>query len=252
MTGHCLWAPVGSAASYIVLIPMSARLSSSLVRSIKVVAINTVTAPLFQQDRPQPVHYVRAMESGPPFHAIRQSILICGDATRAMALLPSQSVQSEGFLIENQDSTVVLVGVNMTSWFIVAVFALLFLSVPDVGSEHPSLRSECRGLLPSYFNGSCSGGQALLEDIKPLRPYYKEGGTRKRGDYEYIYSPTITVQVTQQQMRDPKAVAREPLNKPESSAIRLLLPPSLLDFPKALRVSRGLVQKFPSLALLGA
>ncbi len=137
MTGHCLWAPVGSAASYIVLIPMSAReplnksessairlslslsppgfpkahqsprrlvqrfprLSSSLVRSIKVVAINTVTAPLFQQDRPQPVHYVRAMESGPPFHAIRQSILICGDATRAMALLPSQSVQSEGFLI---------------------------------------------------------------------------------------------------------------------------------------------------------
>ena len=70
------------------------RLSSSLVRSMKVVAINAVTAPLFQQDPPQPVHYVRAMESGPPFHAIRQSILICGDATPAMALLPSQSVQT--------------------------------------------------------------------------------------------------------------------------------------------------------------
>ncbi len=39
---------------------------------------------------------------------------------------------------------------------------------------------------------------------------------------------------------------RKPLNKPESSAIRLLLPLSLLGFPKALRVSRGLVQKFPS------
>ena len=37
---------------------------------------------------------------------------------------------------------------------------------------------------------------------------------------------------------------KEPLNKPESSAIRLLLPLSLLDFPKALRVSRGLVQRF--------
>ena len=40
--------------------------------------------------------------------------------------------------------------------------------------------------------------------------------------------------------------AKEPLNKPESSAIRLLLPLSLLGFPKALRVSRGLVQKFPN------
>ena len=46
---------------------------------------------------------------------------------------------------------------------------------------------------------------------------------------------------------------REPLNKPESSAIRLLLPLSLLDFPKALRVSRGLVQKFlRDGALIGA
>ena len=43
------------------------------------------------------------------------------------------------------------------------------------------------------------------------------------------------------------ALARESLNKPESSAIRLLLPLSLLGFPKALRVSRGLVQKFPNL-----
>ncbi len=41
-------------------------------------------------------------------------------------------------------------------------------------------------------------------------------------------------------------LAKEPLNKPESSAIRLLLPLSLLGFPKALRVSRGLVQKFPN------
>ncbi len=95
----------------------------------------------------------------------------------------------------------------MTSRFIVAAFALLFLPVPAVGEEHPSLRSECRRLLSSYFNGSFFGRQALLEDIKPLRPYYKEGGTRKRGDYEYTYLPTITVQVTQQQMRDPKAVA---------------------------------------------
>ena len=133
-----------------------------------------------------------------------------------MVLAVRNSPSSEGFFIENQDSTVVLVGVKinifhrislMTSRFIVAAFALLFLPVPAVGEEHPSLRSECRRLLSSYFNGSFFGRQALLEDIKPLRPYYKEGGTRKRGDYEYTYLPTITVQVTQQQMRDPKAVA---------------------------------------------
>ncbi len=56
--------------------------------------INVVTAPLFQQDRPQPVRHVRAMESDPAFHAIEQSVLICGDATRAMGLLPSGSVQT--------------------------------------------------------------------------------------------------------------------------------------------------------------
>ncbi len=43
---------------------------------------------------------------------------------------------------------------------------------------------------------------------------------------------------------------REPLNKPESSAIRLLPPLSLLGFPKALRVSRGLVQRFPRYRIL--
>ena len=42
----------------------------------------------------------------------------------------------------------------------------------------------------------------------------------------------------------------EPLNKPESSAIRLLLPLSLLGFPEALRVSRGLVQRFPMQSFL--
>ena len=57
-------------------------------------AINVVTAPLFQQDRPQPVRHVRAMESDAAFPAIEQSILICGDATRAMGLLPSGSVQT--------------------------------------------------------------------------------------------------------------------------------------------------------------
>lgn len=56
--------------------------------------INVVAAPLFQQDRPQPVRHVRAMASDPAFHTIEQSILICGDATRAMGLLPSGSVQT--------------------------------------------------------------------------------------------------------------------------------------------------------------
>ena len=42
------------------------------------------------------------------------------------------------------------------------------------------------------------------------------------------------------------AKTREPLNKPGSSAIRLLLHLSLLGFPKALRDSRGLIQRFPS------
>lgn len=56
--------------------------------------INVVTAPLFQWDRPQPLWHVRAMASDPAFHAIKQSILICGDATRAMGLLPSASVQT--------------------------------------------------------------------------------------------------------------------------------------------------------------
>ncbi len=39
---------------------------------------------------------------------------------------------------------------------------------------------------------------------------------------------------------------REPLNKSGSSAIRLLLRLSLLGFPKALRDSRGLIQRFLS------
>ena len=56
--------------------------------------INVVTSPLFQQDRPQPVPHVRVMDSDAAFHAIEQSILICGDATRAMNLLPSASVQT--------------------------------------------------------------------------------------------------------------------------------------------------------------
>ena len=56
--------------------------------------INVVTAPLFQQDRPRLVSHVRAMASDAAFHAIEQSILICGDATRAMGLLPSESVQT--------------------------------------------------------------------------------------------------------------------------------------------------------------
>ncbi len=43
---------------------------------------------------------------------------------------------------------------------------------------------------------------------------------------------------------------REPLNKSESSAIRPLLRLSLLGFPKAVRASRGLVQRFPSSHLL--
>ena len=42
-----------------------------------------------------------------------------------------------------------------------------------------------------------------------------------------------------------RSCAKEHLNKPESSAIRLLLRLSLLGFPKALRASRGLVQMFP-------
>lgn len=56
--------------------------------------INAVAAPLFPQDRPQPLHHVRAMASDAQFPAIEQSILICGDATRAMGLLPSASVQT--------------------------------------------------------------------------------------------------------------------------------------------------------------
>ena len=54
------------------------------------------------------------------------------------------------------------------------------------------------------------------------------------------------VALSGQEFSIPAPASREPLNKPESSAIRLLLPLSLLGFPKALRVSRGLVQKFPS------
>ncbi len=46
-------------------------------------------------------------------------------------------------------------------------------------------------------------------------------------------------------------VVREPLNKPGSSAINLLLRLSLLGFPKALRDSRGLIQRFLSLGNIG-
>ena len=36
--------------------------------------ISVVAAPLFQQDRPQPLRHARAMASDPAFHAIDQSI----------------------------------------------------------------------------------------------------------------------------------------------------------------------------------
>lgn len=56
--------------------------------------INAVAAPLFHQDRSRPLCHVRAMASDAAFPAIEQSVLICGDATRAMDLLPSASVQT--------------------------------------------------------------------------------------------------------------------------------------------------------------
>jgi len=59
-----------------------------------VTTINAVAAPLFQEDRSQSPRHVRAMASDAAFPAIEQSILICGDATRAMGLLPSASVQT--------------------------------------------------------------------------------------------------------------------------------------------------------------
>ena len=42
------------------------------------------------------------------------------------------------------------------------------------------------------------------------------------------------------------ARTKEPLNKPESSAMRLLTSPVSTELPRALRASRGLVQRFPN------
>ena len=66
----------------------------------------------------------------------------------------------------------------------------------------------------------------------------RKGNRRRRGSGSYgMRNPKVWAIIIER-------IIKEPLNKPESSAIRLLLPLSLLDFPKALRILRGLVQKF--------
>ncbi len=61
-----------------------------------------------------------------------------------------------------------------------------------------------------------------------------------------LAGPPAKAQSSEHRQRPDQGLSKEHLNKPESSAMRLLTSPVSTELPRALRASRGLVQMFPN------